>query len=381
MKKLFGILIVVLLLIGGVIVVKKKKAQIESLPLPSAKSITVEIANPKKMKIEQKREFIGRYYSLLHPQIASKINGFIQKVYVEEGDRVKKGDILVSIDDKELKAAIKAQKSSIRALEYSIESLKATLGSLKSDYQYAKEVYERNFVLFKADALSKEKLDQSEVAMKLKLSKYESAKKSIKAKYEELNSLKALLKSKINQLHYTSIRSSIDATVAKIYLRVGDLATNAKPIMKLLGEKKIVEFQFPIELGETVKKGMRVYIDGLEAKISKILPDSEKALAVAQIVLKNALEIPENYNVKVEVVQKIAVGMAVPVTALLEKENEFYVFEYINGSFSPQKVKVIAQDEKYAVLTPNITHPVAVGSNDKLSKLFILKNVKAIDNE
>jgi len=42
------------------------------------------------MKIEQKREFIGRYYSLLHPQIASKISGFIQKVYVEEGDRVKK---------------------------------------------------------------------------------------------------------------------------------------------------------------------------------------------------------------------------------------------------------------------------------------------------
>jgi len=333
------------------------------------------------MKIEQKREFIGRYYSLLHPQIASKISGFIQKVYVEEGDRVKKGDILVSIDDKELRAAINAQKSSIKALKRSIESIKATLSSLKSDYQYAKEVYERNLALFKADALSKEKLDQSEVVMKLKLSKYESTKKSIEAKYEELNSLKALLESKINQLRYTSIRSSIDGTVGKIYLRALDLATAGKPIMKLLGEKKIVEFQFPVGLGKTVKKGMRVYVDGLEAKISKILPDSEKALAVAQIVLKTALKIPENSNVKVEVVQKRALGMAVPVTALLEKENEVYVFEYINGTFLPRKVKVVAKDEKYAVLTPDIIHPVAVGSNDKLSKLFILKNVKAVNNE
>jgi len=78
---------------------------------------------------------------------------------------------LVSIDDKESRAAISAQKSSIKALKRSIESIKATLSSLKSDYQYAKEVYERNLVLFKADALSKEKLDQSEVVMKLKLSK------------------------------------------------------------------------------------------------------------------------------------------------------------------------------------------------------------------
>ncbi|WP_200762274.1 efflux RND transporter periplasmic adaptor subunit [Nitrosophilus alvini] len=381
MKKLFGILILILLIAGGVIIVKKKKEQIDSLPVPAAKSISIETVNPKKMKIEQKREFIGRYYSLNHPQIASKISGFIQKVYVEEGDQIKKGDILISIDDRELKAAVEAQKSSIKALERSIESIEVSLDSLKSDYQYAKKVYERNLVLFEADAVSKEKLDQSEVAMKLKLSKYESTKKSVEAKYEELNSLKEQLKAKINQLRYAIIRSPIDGTVGKIFLRVGDLATAGKPLIKLFGDKKRVEFLFPAALAKTIRNGKKVYVDGVEAKISEILPDSEKALFVARIDLQTSLGVPENSNVKVEVVEREAFGMAVPVNALLEKEEGTYVFEHVDGSFLPKKVTIMAQNEKYAIPICYIAHPVAVGSSDKLSKLFVLKNGRALNDE
>jgi len=120
MKKVVGLIIVVLLVAGGIVVLKKRKEQVSNLLTPAVKSVTVEIAVPKVKSIEEKRSFIGRYYSVDHPVIASKISGFIQKIYVEEGDRVKKGDLLVSIDDKELQSAVKAQKASIKALNSTI---------------------------------------------------------------------------------------------------------------------------------------------------------------------------------------------------------------------------------------------------------------------
>ncbi|WOE70840.1 biotin/lipoyl-binding protein [Hydrogenimonas thermophila] len=384
MKKVVGFIIVVLLVAGSIVVLKKKKEQLANLPTPAAKSVTVETAMPKVKSIEEKRSFIGRYYSVDHPVIASKISGFIQKIYVEEGDRVKKGDLLVSIDDKELQSAVKAQKASIKALNSAIESLKFSLKALESDYLQTKSVYERNLKLYKADALAKEKLDLSKVAMELKESKYITTKNSIEAKQEELKALKAQLDSKINQLRYASIKALNDGTVGKIFLRVGDLAMPGKPIVKLLGDKKRVEFQFPL-VKESIKKGMKVYVNGVESKISEILPESEKALGIARVDLKGKLALPENSNISVEVVTRSAKGTAVPVTALLEKvdgnEKERYVFVYNQSEFTPKKVKVLASDGSYAVIDSEITQPVAVGSNDKLSRLFVLKSVKVVNNE
>ncbi len=384
MKRVIGFIVVVLLVAGGVTVLKNKKEQVENLPKPASKSVAIETANPEIRRVEEKREFIGRYYSVDHPVIASKIGGFIQKIYVEEGDRVKKGDLLVAIDDSELKAAVKVQKASIEALSHTIDSLNFSLDALENDYLYAKSVYERNLKLYEADALAKEKLDLSRVAMDLKESKFVTTKKSLEAKQEEMKALKAQLDSKIDQLRYASIRSSIEATVGKIFLRDGDLAMPGKPILQLLGDKKRVEFQFPL-LKEGIKEGMKLYVNGSEAYISEVLPESEKALSVARIDLNSTLGLPENSNVALEVVMKSAEGTAVPVTALLEKnggkDGEFYIFIYRNGEFVRKKVKVLATDGSFSVIDAKVTKPVAVGSNDKLSRLSVLKSVEAVGNE
>jgi len=311
MKKVVGFIIVVLLVAGGVVVLKKKKEELADLPAPAIKSVTVETATPEIRSVEEVRSFMGRYYSAEHPSIASRINGFVQKIYVKEGERVKKGDLLAQIDDRELKAAIEAQKASIKALESAIESLKFSLKALKSDLLQAKSTYERNLKLYEAGALAKEKLDLSKVAMELKESKYVTTQKSVEAKSEELRAQKAQLDSKVNQLRYASLKAPADATVGEIFLT----------ILKLLGERKRVDFQFP----------------------------------------------------------------AVPVTALLEKtggnKEERYLFVKTGEGFTPKSVKVLADDGSYAVVDGKIDRPVAVGSNDKLSRLFVLKSVKAAENE
>ncbi len=378
MKKIFTVLTLLLLIGAGIVIINKKKAELESLPTTKAKLVSVEVADPKERLVEQRRVFVGRYYSDLHPKISSKLSGFVKKLFVTEGASIKKGEPLVEIDDRELKEAIKSQEASIKALQYSLESIKDTLFALKSDYLYAKEVYERNRALYEAGALPKEKLDQSKVIVDSKLAKLKSTKKNIEAKTKEIEAMRAALRSKKEQLRYTLITAPINGIVGKLYLKEGDLAVPGKPILELLGDKKKVEFVFEPTL--EIKQGMKAYVEGKESFISKILPDSQNSLSVARIELK-PLNLPENANVKVEVVQKSVKGVSVPVNAILEKYDENYVFIYRNGRFHPKKIKILAKNESYAVISSDIKEPVAIGSNDKLSRLFFLNEVKAIRNE
>ncbi len=381
MKKIVSAVLIVLVVAGGVLFVVKKRELVASLPTPAPKAVAVDTAEPRKMRIEQKSGFLGRYYSLEHPQVASKISGFIERIHVREGDRVKRGDLLVSIDAKEIRASIKAQRASVEAAARALEALKVTLKSLRSDYLYAKEVYERDLSLYEAAALSKEKMERSRVAMELKQAAYLSAQKSLEAKAQDLAAVKAQLLSKTALLNYADLRSPIEAEVGKIFLRAGDLAVPGKPILTLLGKRKVVEFLFARDPKNRVERGMKARVGGLEADISKILPQSERSLWVARISLDEPLEVPENGTIEVEVVQKSLVATAVPVSSILHRGEESFIFEYIDNVFVPKKVKVVASDGTFAAVEPKPSHKVAVASSDKLSRLFFIKDARAAGNE
>ncbi len=380
MKRAVLIAVVLLIVVGAVVLVKSKKAALEAESVPAVKSIVVKSVKPEKRVVEQSRLYIGRYRSLDHPKISSKISGYIEKIEVCEAEPVKKGDPLFRIDDKEIRESITAQLASVHAVEISIKSLKSSLEALKSDYLHAKDVYDRNMALFEAGALAKEKLDFSRVAMELKRNKYETAEWSIKAKEKELEAAKAQLASKRNLLRYAIVRAPLDGSVGKIYLREGDLAAPGKPVMDILGEKKVVEFSFAPDTKSLLEPGAEVRIGTTEATIEKILPVSDRGLMVARVALEKPLDAAENQNVALRVILKRKEGIAVSTEALLYRGDSTYLFEYVDGKFLPRKVEVEVSDGRFAIVSPAPKAPVAVGSDDKLSRLFVVKSVKAAED-
>ncbi|MCF6200643.1 MAG: biotin/lipoyl-binding protein [Hydrogenimonas sp.] len=371
MKRAVSIVLILVLVAGGVLFLKSKREEVASLPLPVAPSIAVKSVEPKMMHIEATRSFMGRYYSELHPKISTKISASVKRIYVKEGDSVKRGDPLVLLDDSELTAAVEGQRASVKAITLTIESMRSSLDSIRSDYLYAKDVYERNLALYEAQALAKEKLEQSKVAMELKKAKLDSSKKSIEAKEEELKAAKAQLASKESLLSYAFIKAPIDGVVGRIFLKEGDVVMPGKPIADLLGLKKRVDFNFPVRMKE-IKPGSRVYVASRAEEISKILPQGDKALATARVELGSALPLPENSSVAIKFVIGSANGLAVPVDAILERDGKNYIFEKVDGVFKPKKVKIEIKNKSFAIITPSPNHPVAVGSDDKLSRLFLL---------
>ncbi len=378
--KILITLVVVLLAAGGIYFAKSRKDQVAALPPPSTKTTAVETVRPREMKVEQTRRYLGVYSSVEHPVIASKISGFVRRVHVAEGERVKRGDLLIEIDATEVEATVAAQRASIEALRSALASLELTVASLESDYRYAKEVYGRNRALFKAGALAKEKLDQSEVAMRLKRAKLDATLENIEAKRAEIAAAKAQLRAKESLLPYATLRAPIDGTVLSIALRTGDLAAPGKPILRLAGDRKRVDFTLSPD-DRNIRAGTPVRIEGVRTEVARILPAAERSLAVARVEPLPDLGVAENASVTVTAVTAVAEGTGVPVDALLDDGDKQYLFLYEGGRFRPKEVTVLANDGKYAVLKETVRQRVARGSDEKLSRLFVLEHVEAVGDE
>ncbi len=381
MKKIIATLVILLLVVSGAYLIKKRRNQISSLPPPINKEMTIQVVMPDNRHIEEKRQFLGTYYSIHHPGICSKLTGLIKKVYVKEGQEVTKGDLLITIDDKEIRQSIISQKAELRALKYSIGALESSLSSLRADYEYARGIYKRNKALYKVGAISREKLQNSRVIMKLKASRLKATLKEISSKKNQLKALKAQLLSKEHLLTYTSLCSPLDGEVGKIFLREGDMAVPGKPILILYGKEKRVEFSFPLSLVHKIRPGEKAYIMGKQAKITAIMPRASHSLGVAYIDLPFPLPLPDMSNVPVEVVIREATGTCVPISALLTRGDGTFIFSYKKENFLPIKVKVLARNELFAIISPSIDTEVAMGSSDKLSRLFEVKRAIGVRDE
>lgn len=117
--------------------------------------------------------------------VGSQVSGTIDGLYVDYNSKVKKGDLLLTIEPSVLQA--------------SVDEAKAALISAESQRNYAKSEYKRNKILYKEDFIARAELEQSQT-------NYEQAEQAVKraqSQYERAET----------NLGYATITSPVDGTV------------------------------------------------------------------------------------------------------------------------------------------------------------------------
>ena len=191
-------------------------------------------------------------------QVATKVPSRIEEIYVEEGQRVKKGDVLVRLNSPEIQAkkqqaaaalqsALALQSTAERgSQEENIASLYANWQSLKAQQNLAKVSYERGANLFKEGVISRQRRDElyaaSQSAAQMTEAAYQqyarakrgstSQQKSsadaqvdiAQAALDEANALEA----------ETQLVSPINGTVSKTYGKTSELVAIGVPIISII---------------------------------------------------------------------------------------------------------------------------------------------------
>lgn len=186
-------------------------------------------------------------------------NRIVEKIYVDVGSKIRKGDMLVLLKNKDLKADLASKQTIYFAALAKLQRLKAfprtedvtaataSLNSAKADYDFAKKQYDMVLNLSDPRAMSQEEKNRREFNLleaKTKLERTEADVAKIEsgtwkpdleiARYESMQA-KADLDRVKAQLNDTEIKSPIDGTVLQLKIHEGEVTPmdSIRPIMVL----------------------------------------------------------------------------------------------------------------------------------------------------
>jgi RND family efflux transporter MFP subunit len=353
-KKIIAVIfiaIAVLLGIKGKSLLKQREQEVQNTPKAKVYSMSVKLIKAKEGKLEEKSRYLATLKGDKNIKLSTKLAGFVQKVYVQDSQLVKKGDLLVKIDAKEL--------------TNSIDSIKANLSALKSDLELSKKIYSNNKKLYKVGGLPKEKLQQYAISLKVKEAK--------------INESEQKIKSLQNQLSYLNIRAPFSGIVDKVLLHEGDLAAAGKPIIALSNSAKKLVFSYVA--GDSIKVGQDVLLNAKSiGEVATIYNSAQNSLVSAEIKLHSAIDLPLGSSVNIDILTKSATGCIVPNRALIQNKNRDTIVLYSDKKFIQKEVEVLIENGDSVLIKSCPKEQIAVASQSVLTSLPAMGQV-GVKNE
>ena len=236
MKKILPIIIVVVIISVGLFVYKK------FISKPSIKVLETAIVEKGSIRGVIVETGIIKPQVGAQVKIGARATGEIIKMNVEVGDRVRKGQLIALIDEREIRKAIEQQKAALTAEENKLLQVELTyperIKEARANYDYAKINFERETGLLKHEYTTKDAVDKAksqfeaaEANLKRLQDEYETQLKIAKATIEDN---KAQLKQQEIRLTYTKIYSPIDGIVSDVTAQEGETIVTGLQVANLV---------------------------------------------------------------------------------------------------------------------------------------------------
>jgi HlyD family secretion protein len=180
----------------------------------------------------------GKVEPITKVEIKSKASGIVKKLYVDAGDRVKKGQLLADLDKEEIAAQVEQAKAQLEASEASARGSQADYERAKVDAEgpdvpMLKRAYDRAQGMAKEGVVSASALDDAQKNYEMSLNKQNVAKAQLqvlKAKIGQATAQVARDRANLmqleEQLSYTTVTSPIDGIILSRDVEVGDAVSS-----------------------------------------------------------------------------------------------------------------------------------------------------------
>ncbi len=220
--------VVVLAAVGGLIAAARGGTKIDPTKL----------AKVERGDLAKSVVATGKVEPITKVEIKSKASGIVKKLYVDAGDRVKRGQILAELDKEEIEAHVAQAKAQAEAAEASLRGTEADMERAKVDAEGVdvptlKRAYERAQGMAKEGVVSASALDDAQRNYELALNKQNVAKAQLlvlRAKIGQAQAQVAQDRANLKQLEeqysYTTVTSPIDGIILSRDVEVGDAVSS-----------------------------------------------------------------------------------------------------------------------------------------------------------
>lgn len=227
-------------------------------------NVAVEIVPVEKKTIQHTVETDAVLFPLAQSAITPKINAPVQKFYVQRGSKVHQGELLATLENKDLAAAAQDNKGSYdqaqavyatttgASLPEELQKAELDTNAAKQEMDAQEKVYKSRQDLFEQGALPRKELDQGLVDYTTARNQYDMASKHLQALQKfgnaqgikgaegQLESAKGKYLGAEALLSYSEIRSPIDGVVTDRPLYPGEMASAGTPLLTVMDISRVV---------------------------------------------------------------------------------------------------------------------------------------------
>lgn len=316
-------------------------------PGGGAFAIPVEVVTLVERPVEQATEFVGTVKSRRSTTVQPQVEGFVTRILVRSGDRVRPGTPLMTIDAGMQQAAV--------------ASLESQRASRQADLQYAQQQAARMSTLHEAGAASKAELEQAQTGLS--------------TSQAQLAAAEAQIREQRVALAYHRVTAPTAGVVGDIPVRVGDSVTRSTVLTTIdQNAGNEVYVSVPVQEAQKLKLGLPVQLVDdagqilATAPVSFVAPsvDPSTQSVLAKAVLGDAGIFRPEQIVRARIVWTEAPALTVPVVAL----------NRINGQFFAYVAE--AGDKGATVAHQRAVEPGAIVGNDYVVKSGLKPGEKLI---
>jgi len=284
-------------------------------------------------------------------KVGTRATGTLTYLKYQVGDAVKKGELIATIDEREILA-------NIRNTEATIESLKKDLEAKQAQYAYSKTNYERELSLLEKEFTTKDSVDKAKREMDVAYAQVEYGKAKVKESTERRKALEV-------SLSYTKIYAPISGYVSAVSTQLGETVVSglsAAILITIIDPSKLEMWIYVDEtdIGRT-KPGKKIeyWVDTFRdkrfyGKIDMIYPQPEIKdnivyyLAIVKIDPKDTVFLrPEmTTHVRIIVEEKKDV-LVVPNNAIRFEEGKTVVYLKGKNKTEAKQVTLGTRDDKF----------------------------------
>jgi RND family efflux transporter MFP subunit len=290
--------------------------------------ITVSTAQARTVPIQENIEITGSLKPKEQVDVTSKVTGRVERLTVQVGDLVRRGQLIAELEDAELEQQVRRSEAAREVARATVEQRNAELGNAKADAGRAKQLFEQG-LLARQDyeaRLTAYRVFQAQVSLA------NAQTEQADAEVRELNIQRSQMK----------IVAPMSGYVAQRFVDVGAVISPSTPILRLVNLSTMVTVaNVPERDVSKLRLGSRatVVVDAFgdnrfEGKIARIAPvlDAATRTALVEVEIPNpegALRAEMFARVKLDVATTRN-AVLVPRDALVYRGNQAGVYVVVD---------------------------------------------------
>lgn len=347
------VLVIICLIGGAIFLVGQKKKELARTPAYGARPRPVTVALAEKGDLALEKQYLAVAEPSRQADISARVTAVVEDIRVDEGDRVKAGDVLARLEAEAIGHAIDAAAARVEQAAAELAGSRATVKALETSHEFWQAEKKRALALVEKAAISESEAQQTAEKAADVRGKLAAAREKSRSIKKQINALKKRKAELLTRRGYYTLTSPFEGVVSRRLADPGDMAAPSKnlfTIQDLSGVK--LAFDVPQKDLPDIHKGLtavfKVHGKTRKAEIQLMEPALDKARMMrAEIWLDGTAAEgidPGAYVPVTVIVEQLEDVVLLPASALIEgPQGRAYVFSVEEEKLSAKPVRLLGR--------------------------------------